>query len=95
MDKVKKVSRLKQKKQRVDPILIVNQKTQTKQKKAAIKHVNSRVVLLCKETCGKIERDKPEDVLRLLFENINSLGVFATGKARGRKLRQMRYVLKR
>jgi hypothetical protein len=30
----------------------------------------------------------------LLFGNVNSLGVFATGKARGRKLQQMQHLLK-
>jgi hypothetical protein len=38
------------------------QKTQARQKKAAIKCVNNLVSLLCKETCGKVEMDKPEDV---------------------------------
>ena len=95
MDKVKKVSRLKKKKKKVDPTVIVNQKTQARQRKAATKHVNDLVSLLCKETCGKVEKDKPEDVFRLLFENVNSLGVFATGEARGRKLRQIRYLLKK
>jgi hypothetical protein len=90
MDKVRKVSRLKKKKKRVDPIVIANQKTQARQRKVAIKYVNDLVSLLCKETCGKVEKAKPEDVFRLFFENVNSLGVFATGEARGRKLRQIR-----
>ena len=34
-------------------------------------------------------------VFKLIFENVNSLGAFATGEARGRKLRQRRYLLKR
>ena len=87
MDNVKRVSRLKKKKKRADSTVIVNQKTQSRQRKAATKHVNDLVSLLCKETCGQVEEEKPEDVFRTFFENVNSLGVFATGKARGRKLR--------
>ena len=90
IDKVRKVSRLKKKTERVGPMVIVNQKTQARQEKAAIKHVNDLVSLLCKETCGKVEKAKPEDAFRLFFENVNSLGMFATGEARGRKLRQIR-----
>ena len=65
MDKLKKVSRLKKKKnkkKRVDTIVIVNQKTQARQRKVVTKHVNDLVSLLCKETCDKVEEDKPEDV---------------------------------
>ena len=86
MDKVKKTSRLKKKKKRMDPTVIVNQKTQARQRKAVTKHVNNLVSLLCKETCGKVEKDKSEVVFQLLFENANSLEVFITGEARGRKL---------
>ena len=53
------------------------------------------VSLLYKETCGKVEEDKPEEVFQILFGNANSLGVFATGEARRKKLRQMRYLLKK
>ena len=62
MDRVKKVSRLKKKKKRVGPALIVIQKTQARQRKAATKHVNDLISLFCKETCGKGEKDKPGDV---------------------------------
>ena len=48
MNKVKKVSRLKKNKKRVDPTVIVNQKTQARQRKAATKHVNNLVSLLFK-----------------------------------------------
>ena len=51
--------------------------------------------LLCKEVCGQVEEEKPEDVFQILFENGNSLGVLATGEARGENIRQMRYLLKK
>ena len=92
-DKAKKVSRLKKKKKRVDPIVIAKQIYESRQRKAAMKQVNDLVSFLDKETCGQVEAEKSEDVIRLLFENVNSLGVFATGEARGSKLRQMRYLL--
>ena len=95
MDKVKKVSRLKKKKKRVDPTAIVDQKTQARQRKAAKKSRERSGVPALQEICGKVEKDKPEDVFRLLFENVNSLGVFATGEPRGKKLRQMQYLLKK
>ena len=85
----------KKKKKRVGPAVIVNQKTQARQRKVATKHVHTLVLLPCKETCGKVEEDKPEDVFQILFENVNSLGVLETSEARGRKLRQMRYLLKK
>ena len=75
MDKVEKVSRLtkkkkrkkkKKKKRRVDPMVIVNQKTRARQRKAVTKNVKDLVSLLCKDTCGKVEEDKPEDVFRIL-----------------------------
>jgi hypothetical protein len=53
---VKKVSRLKQKKKRMNPTVIVNQNTQSRHRKAATKHVHDLVSLLCKETCGKLRR---------------------------------------
>ena len=52
MEKMKMVSRLKKKKKRVDPIVMVNQKSQARQNKAAIKHVNDILSLLYKVTCG-------------------------------------------
>ena len=57
----------------MNPTMIVNQKTQARQRKAVKKHVNNLVSLLREETCSKVEKDKPEDVFRLLFENVNSL----------------------
>ena len=87
MDKVKKVSRRKKTKQRPDPTVIPQQKDGNRQRKEAVKQVNNLVSLLSKETCGQVEVEKPDDVFRLLFENVNSLGVFATGEARGSKLR--------
>ena len=82
---MKKVSRLNKNKKRVDPTVIVNQRTQTRQHVATTKHVNGLVVsLLCKETCGKVEKDTPDDVSRMLFEDANSLGGFATAKDRWR-----------
>ena len=38
---------------------------------------------------------KPSNVLRLLFENANSIEVFSTGKAKLQKLDQMRYLIKK
>ena len=73
--------------------VIVNHKIHSRQRKAATKLKNNLVSLRCKETCGKVEEDKPEEVIRILFENANSLGLFTICEARGRKLRQMRYLL--
>ena len=49
---------------------------------------------LAAEEHGTLEKKKPPDVYRLLFENVNRLGVFRTGKARNRKIRQLRHILK-
>ena len=57
--------------------------------------MNNLASLLRKETCSKVEEDKPKDVFQIIFEIANSLGVFATGEARERKLRQRRYLLKK
>jgi len=43
---------------------------------------------------GYVEKEKPSDTMRLMFENVNSLGVFTTGKSRNRKLRQLRHLIK-
>ena len=75
IETVKKVLRLKKTKKRVDPTWIVNQKTQARQSEAATKHLNDMVSLLCKDICGKVEKEKHEDVFQLIFENVNCLGV--------------------
>ena len=47
------------------------------------------------ETAGKVDLKKPCHVLRLLFKNVNSLGIFSSGRAKGLKLNQMRYLIKK
>ena len=55
--------------------------------------VNELLSLLSKKTCGQVEAEKPKYVFQLSFENVNILGVFATGEARGITHRQMRSLL--
>jgi len=38
---------------------------------------------------GKISCDKPDDTVRIMFENFSSLGLFATGPLRHKKIRQI------
>ena len=52
-------------------------------------------MLLREETCRNVEFEKPNDVLCLLFENVNSLGMFSIDRARCQKLKQMRLLLKK
>ena len=66
-----------------------------RQQQAATKRINELVLLLRKKMCGQVEIEKPNNVLQLLFENVNSLGVLLTGKTRGQKLKQMRHLLKK
>ena len=35
---------------------------------------------------GHVPKKKPEDTIRIFFENFNSLGVWATGKAHRKKI---------
>ena len=77
----------------MDLTVIVKQKVKARQQKVAMKQMNDLVSLLGNETCGQVEVEKPKDVFQLLFENIDSLGVFATGEARGSKQAQTDEVL--
>ena len=43
---------------------------------------------------GQAPRSKPADVIRIMFENFNSLGVFAKGKARRKKIRRLNQLMK-
>ena len=43
---------------------------------------------------GYVPREKPNNTIRLLYENFNSLGVFATGKARRRKVNRLKQLLR-
>ena len=83
----------KTKKKRADLTVIVDQKYQARQRKTVSKEVKNLIFLLGKKTCGQVDTDKPEDGFRILFENVISLGVFTIGEARGRELRQVRYLL--
>ena len=47
-----------------------------------------------KDTYGHAPKTKPADTLRVIFENFNSLGVFATGKERRRKINKLNGLLK-
>jgi hypothetical protein len=63
MNKAKKVSRLKKKKKKKTYVSVTaKQNDKSRQLKAAIKQVNDLVILLGKETCGKVEMEKTEDV---------------------------------
>ena len=59
-----------------DPAVKASIQDQRKQRKEAIKKTNELISLLREETSGKIDLKKPSDVIRLLFENVNSIGVF-------------------
>ena len=93
--KVRKVSRKQKKKGGRNPVIKATLKDQLQQRRAAIKKVNNIISLLREEACGKVDLKKPSNVLRLLFENVNSIGVFASGRARGQKLNQMRHLIKK
>ena len=43
---------------------------------------------------GYVPRKKPDDTIRVLFENFNSLGVWATGKAHRKKIRRWKRLLR-
>jgi len=43
---------------------------------------------------GHAPKEKPPDTVRVLFENFNSLGVFATGKEKSRKIRRLNQLLR-
>ena len=58
------------------------------------KMVNEMVHKLTEQERGHVEKKKPSDTMRVMFENVNSLGVFTTGKHRNRKLRQLRHLIK-
>jgi hypothetical protein len=79
----------------VDHEVSAQLRDEARQQKTATKRINKLVSLLREETCGQVEVEKPNDVLRLPFENVNSLGVFSTGRVRGQRLKQMRYLLKK
>ena len=42
---------------------------------------------------GHVSKTKPEDTIQILFENFNSLGVWATGKARRKKVGRLKHLL--
>ena len=43
---------------------------------------------------GHVDKTKPDNTVRVLFENFNSLGVFSTGCARRKKIRRLKKLLK-
>ena len=43
---------------------------------------------------GYVSKSKPEDTVQIMFENFNSLGVLASGKARRKKIRRLRQLHK-
>ena len=70
------------------------QKVCVQQRKEATKVISELVNELREHERGHVEKEKQSNTVRVMFENVNSLGVFATGKARNRKLRQLRHVIK-
>ena len=92
MDKMEKVSRLKKKKN-MDHAVHAQRGDKARQQRAATKHINELVLYLREELCGQVEVCNPNNVLLLLFENVNSLEVFSTDRARGQKLKQTRHLL--
>ena len=82
-------------KHRRDPMVKVCIKEQQRAQKEEIKIVNELVKELRKDKRGNLEFEKPDDVLRLIFENVNSLGVFSAGKTKLRKQNQMRYLIRK
>ena len=72
-----------------DPAVKADVNNQRRLRKEAMKKVNELLAQCRKDNCGKVEVTKPNDVLRVLFENVNSIGVFSTGKAKIQKLNQM------
>ena len=55
---------------------------------------DENIVKLIEETKGtqvsQVKQAKPDDVVRVFFENFNSLGVFTQGKARRKKIKRLR-----
>ena len=55
---------------------------------------DENILKLIEETKGtqvsQIKQAKPDDVVRVFFENFNSLGVFTQGKARRKKIKRLR-----
>ena len=94
IDKVKKISRLKKKKKKRIEFSKAQQKVVVQQRRDTTKAINDMVQSLREQERGHVEKEKPSDTMRVMFENVNSLGVFATGKSRNRKLRQLRYLIK-
>ena len=92
MQKVKKVGTLRKKKINRN-LSRTQQKAIVQKRKDAMNAINKLVKALAAKECGRLDKKKPSDVYKLLFENVNSLGVFSTGKARNKKLRQLRYLL--
>ena len=82
-------------KRRRDPMVRARAcvKEQRRAHNEAIKIVNELVKELKEDKRGNVKFEKPNDVLRLIIENVNSLGIFSVGKAKLRKLNQMRYLI--
>ena len=78
-----------------DPTVKAGIKEQRRARKEAIRIVNELVRELKDDKRGNVNCEKPDDVLRLIFENVNSLGVFSTGRAKLRKQNQMRYLMRK
>ena len=85
MDMMRKVSRLKKKGE--NHSVSMQLREEARQNRAASKRVNKVMSLLRKETYGQAEVEKLKDVLWLLFEDVNSLGVFLKCRARDQKLK--------
>ena len=94
IDKVKKVSRWKKKKKTNVTFTKAQQKVVVQERKGVTKMVNEMVHKFKEQERGHVEKKKPSDTMRVMFENVNSLGVFTTGKHRNRKLRQLRHLIK-
>ena len=80
--KIKQVHVKKKRKHRRDPTVKAGIKEQRRARKEAIRIVNELLRELRDDKRGKVSCEKPDDVLRLIFENVNSLGVFSTGRAK-------------
>ena len=51
--------------------------------------IQERTALVNRDAYGQISRDKADNTIRIMYENFSSLGVFAEGSARHKKIRRL------